>query len=86
MFGRDQLRPAGQAYRKALSVPVDVPVLTIRGAQDRLVPARSMLPPDPYAPAHHRHVEIPGAGHLPHEESPAAVTSTLIDWLADRVS
>lgn len=81
IFGRDQLRPAGRAYRNALSAPVEVPVLTIRGEQDRLVPADSMLPPAPYAPSTHRHVEIPGTGHLPHEESPEAVTGILIDWL-----
>ena len=81
MFGRDQLRPAGRAYRSALSVPVDVPVLTIRGEHDRLVPADSMLPRSPYAPRTHHHVEIPGAGHLPHEESPDAVTAAVIDWL-----
>ena len=82
MFGRDQLRTAGRAYRRALQAPVDVPVLTLRGSSDRLVPASSMLPPTPYAPAVHQHVEITGAGHHPHEESPAAVSAALIDWLA----
>lgn len=81
MFGRDQLRAAGRAYRRALATPVRVPVLTVRGAADRLVSATAMLPPPPYAPAEHRHVEIPGAGHLPHEETPDAVSATLISWL-----
>jgi pimeloyl-ACP methyl ester carboxylesterase len=81
MFGRDQLRTAGRAYRRALRIRVDVPVLTVRGSSDRLVPAASMLPPTPYAPPSHHHVEIAGAGHQPHEESPAAVSTALIDWL-----
>ena len=81
MFGRDQLRAAGRDYRRALSTQVKVPVLTVRGAADRLLPATSMLPPDPYTPVDHRHVEIPGAGHLPHEESPDAVAAALLDWL-----
>lgn len=81
MFGRDQLRPAGRAYRRALQTPIGVPVLTVRGSLDRLVPPASMLPPHPYAPRSHRHIEIPGAGHLPHEESPAAVSAALISWL-----
>ena len=81
MFGRDQLRRAGRDYRQALQTPVRVPVLTVRGSADRLVPAPSMLPPDPYAPTDHRHVEVPGAGHLPHEETPDAVSAALLDWL-----
>lgn len=82
MFGRDQVRAAGRAYRRALSTPVRVPVLTVRGAADRLVSADSMLPPPPYRPADHCHVEIRTAGHLPHEESPAEVSARLIDWLS----
>ena len=82
MFGRDQLRGAGRSYRRTLATPVEVPVLTVRGSSDRLVPAVAMLPPARYAPAAHRHVEIGGAGHFPHEEAPAAVSEALIDWLA----
>lgn len=81
MFGRDQVRTAGRDYRRALRVPVRVPVLTVRGMADRLLPAAAMLPPPAYAPEDHRHVEIPGAGHLPHEESPDAVSAALIAWL-----
>ena len=77
MFGRDQVRAAGRAYRRALATPVRVPVLTLRGEDDRLVPAGSMLP---YPLAAHRHLEIPGAGHLPHEEAPDAVSAALVDW------
>ena len=81
MFGRDQVRAAGVAYRRALRAPVLVPVLTVRGAADRLVPSGSMVPPAPYAPTDHRHLEIPGAGHLPHEEDPESVSAALIGWL-----
>ncbi|GAA3719986.1 alpha/beta hydrolase [Microlunatus aurantiacus] len=81
MFGRDQLRSDGRDYRRALQVPVRVPVLTVRGTADRLLPAAAMLPPPPYAPDDHRHREIAGAGHLPHEEAPEAVSAALVDWL-----
>lgn len=81
MFGRDQLRAAGRSYRRALRVPTAVPVLTVRGSLDRLVPTGSMLPPNPYAPVDHRHVEISDAGHFPHEESPTETSAALIDWL-----
>ena len=81
MFGRDQVRGAGRDYRQTLRTPVRVPVLTVRGSTDRLLPASAMLPPDPYAPTDHRHVEVPGAGHLPHEENPDAVSAALLDWL-----
>lgn len=97
MFGRDQLRDAGRAYRRALRQPLAVPLLTIRGSLDRLVPAAAMAPPaapgldrsglDRSVPGsservRHVHVEIPGAGHLPHEEAPAAVSAALLAWLA----
>jgi len=81
MFGRDQLRAAGRTYRRALGVRVQVPVLTVRGSADRLVPRSAMLPPSPYAPGVHQHVEIPDVGHHPHEEAPEAVSAALIDWL-----
>ncbi|HET8970978.1 MAG TPA: alpha/beta hydrolase [Candidatus Nanopelagicales bacterium] len=83
MFGRDQLRAAGRAYRRALAVPVEVAVLSVRGSADPLVPASAMLPPPPYAPdpTAHRHLEIDGAGHFPHEESPDAVSGALVAWL-----
>ena len=79
MFGRDQFRAAGRDYRRALQTPVTVPVLTVRGSADRLLTAPAMLPPT--TPADHRHVEVPGAGHLPHEETPDAVSAALLDWL-----
>ena len=81
MFGRDQFRAAGRDLRQVLRSPVRVPVLTVRGSADRLLGAASMLPPNPYAPTDHRHVEIPGIGHLPQEEAPDAVSAALLDWL-----
>jgi pimeloyl-ACP methyl ester carboxylesterase len=79
MFGRDQLRAAGRDYRRALQTPAGVPVLTVRGSADRLLTAAAMLPLA--TPADHRHVEVTGAGHLPHEEAPDAVSAALLDWL-----
>ncbi|MDN5761711.1 MAG: alpha/beta hydrolase [Microlunatus sp.] len=80
MFLRDQIRPAGRIYRRALARPVRVPVLTLRGELDRLVPSASMTPPDASAAGELRQVELPGIGHLPHEEAPEKVAVALIDW------
>jgi pimeloyl-ACP methyl ester carboxylesterase len=31
--------------------------------------------------ARHDLISLPGVGHLPHEEAPAAVSTAIIDWL-----
>ncbi|MGD2019417.1 MAG: alpha/beta hydrolase [Thiohalocapsa sp.] len=59
---------------------IDVPALVITGAEDRIVPpvdsldAARALPNATYA-------ELPGCGHLPQEECPAAVMDIIDQWL-----
>ena len=81
MFGRDQLRAAGRDYRQALRSPVQVPVLTVRGSADRLLPASAMLPPDPVradrSPARGDPRRRPPAAR----GGPGAVSAALLDWL-----
>lgn len=80
----------GARYLHALRTPVAVPVLQVHGAAD---PA--MLPALSDDSARHvagplDRVTLPGVGHFPAEEAPAAVTEALLAWLrrhqpADRV-
>lgn len=80
-FVRSHLRPAGWEYRRALRRPVTVPLLSIHGAADRLVPLAAMTAADRWRAAPHRVVSLPGVGHLPHQEAPAAVTDSILEWL-----
>ncbi len=81
MFVRDQLRARGRHYREALRGGVDVPLLSIHGQRDALVPLGSMTEATRWVRARHDLVSLPDVGHLPHEEAPAAVSTAIIDWL-----
>jgi pimeloyl-ACP methyl ester carboxylesterase len=82
MFVRNQVREAGRDYRRALKRPVRVPLLSVHGEQDRLVPLTAMTAAERWLAAPHQVVSLPGIGHLPHEEDPPAVTTAILDWLA----
>ncbi len=81
MFVRDQVRRAGRGYRAALRRGVDVPLLTVHGQLDPLLPAAAAAEAEVYVRARHELVSLPGVGHLPHEEAPAQVTDLLLRWL-----
>ena len=71
----------GQAYRRAVG-SVGQPVLLLHGCQDRLVPvsvARSAARAHPGWTL----VELPGVGHVPQLEAPAACEQAITAWLAD---
>jgi pimeloyl-ACP methyl ester carboxylesterase len=78
---RDQVGPAGQ--RRVLLERLgglEVPVLLVWGAQDRVVPvahARRAAARLPDATL----VVLPSCGHLPHVEDPAAFSRTLTAFL-----
>lgn len=83
-FVRDQVRGAGAAYRRALRVPVRVPLLSVSGERDQLVPASAMARAAAYVQAPHQLITLPGVGHFPHEEAPAQFNELLLRWLATR--
>ena len=61
---------------------VDVPVLVLSGDADAIVPpedSRAVASALPSA----RYEELPGCGHLIHEECPAAVVASIDAWLTD---
>lgn len=73
--------PSGSA-RKALSGPIQVPVLSVRGGRDGRVPPTAYADDPRYAGRPITHVEITESGHFPNEESPDQLSSVLIDFLA----
>ena len=81
MFVRNQVRGTGRDFRRALRRPKAVPLLSIHGQEDRLVPPAAMAAAELWLAARHNLISLPGVGHLPHEEDPAAVTTAIIDWL-----
>ncbi len=81
MFVRNQVRSTGRDFRRALRQPRAVPLLSIHGQEDRLVPLAAMAAAEKWVTARHDLISLPGVGHLPHEEDPAAVTTSIIEWL-----
>jgi magnesium chelatase accessory protein len=60
------------------------PTLLITGAADRTVPPRISRDVAARMPAA-RYVELPGLGHLAHEEAPETVANILMPWLAQNI-
>ena len=61
---------------------LQLPVLIIHGAKDKLVPlsnSRRLAASMPTASL----LELPDSGHCPHEESPKEVCRAICDWVAD---
>lgn len=74
---RSQLRSEGRRFAEALTRKLDTPVLEVYGAQDPCIlpPSRTASTPWVTTPADHH--QLPGIGHFPAEEAPAAVNSLL---------
>jgi pimeloyl-ACP methyl ester carboxylesterase len=81
MFVRNNFRATGRDFRRALRRPVAVPLLSIHGQEDQLVPLPAMAGAEKWVAARHDLISLPGVGHLPHEEDPAIVTTAILDWL-----
>jgi pimeloyl-ACP methyl ester carboxylesterase len=81
MFVRDQLRSAGRDLRRATRIRTPVPLLSIHGDADPVLPAAIVARAGRYVAGTHTIVEVPGVGHFPHEEDPKACTQALLRWL-----
>jgi pimeloyl-ACP methyl ester carboxylesterase len=82
IFVRNHFRTMGRDFRRALKQPIPIPLLSIHGQEDQLVPLPAMTAAEKWVDARHDLISLPGVGHLPHEESPAVVTAAILDWLA----
>jgi pimeloyl-ACP methyl ester carboxylesterase len=80
-FVRNHFRSMGRDFRRALRQPISVPLLSIHGQDDQLVPIPAMTAAEKWVEARHDLISLPGVGHLPHEEEPAVVTAAITDWL-----
>jgi pimeloyl-ACP methyl ester carboxylesterase len=81
MFVRNHFRGVGREFRRALRQPMTVPLLSIHGQEDQLVPLSTMIAAERWVDARHDLISLPAVGHLPHEEDPAVVTTAILDWL-----
>jgi pimeloyl-ACP methyl ester carboxylesterase len=81
MFVRNHFRGVGREFRRALRQPMTVPLLSIHGQEDQLVPLPTMIAAERWVDARHDLISLPDVGHLPHEEDPAVVTTAILDWL-----
>ncbi len=82
---RSRLRADGRAFGRLMRPALDLRVLQIVGADDPAISLTAVRRSARHvvgASASHQVVAIEGAGHFPHEEQPAAFSSTLLAWLA----
>jgi pimeloyl-ACP methyl ester carboxylesterase len=81
---RSYWRTDGRRFVGRLKQPVQVPVLQVHGAADRSVLPETARGSDRYVRAPYRWAELPGVGHFPHEEAPAALGQLLVGWLREQ--
>jgi pimeloyl-ACP methyl ester carboxylesterase len=80
---RSQARPDGRRYAAAVASPVDLPVLSVLGALDPCLLERTAASSARWVtPGLFRHRVLDGVGHFPHQESPAATTALIAEFLA----
>lgn len=79
---RSRIRSDGRRYTAAMRTPVDVPVLQLDGTHDSATPLGTAPTPPGLVTGPLDHHVLSGAGHFPHEETPARVTELLLSWLA----
>jgi pimeloyl-ACP methyl ester carboxylesterase len=74
-------RRDGRRFQSTVAEPVSMPVLQIHGIDDGAVLLESVDGSEAFATGGYERVELPGVGHYPHEEDPAAFDAVLLPWL-----
>lgn len=78
---RSQVRGEGRRFMRSMKMPINVPVLHLRGDADPYVLADPVYRTQHFAP-HGRYVSLAGSGHFGHEEDPDTVNEQLRRFLA----
>ncbi|HYO39053.1 MAG TPA: alpha/beta hydrolase [Nocardioidaceae bacterium] len=81
---RSRLRTDGRRFAAAMRPPLRQPVCCIWGAEDPVVADAAVAGSREYVAGELTEHRIPGTGHFPHEEDPAAVSGLLLSWLQGR--
>lgn len=80
-LARSRLRADGRRFNATMEAPITVPVCTVHGTDDPAIPAHSSSRSRRWVAADCETHLVPGTGHFPHEEAPAAFTEVLLAWL-----
>ena len=78
---RSRLRADGRRFAELMRPPVRQPVCCVWGEDDPALTVDGIERSRPYVAGPLTEHRLPGVGHFPHEEDPAAVTSLLLSWL-----
>lgn len=76
-------RPDGIRFARRMKAPIRTPVLHVQGAEDPVILPASAQGSQHYVEGPYRWAELPGCGHFPHEEDPAAFHAVLLEWLSE---
>ncbi|MGX7823462.1 alpha/beta fold hydrolase [Actinokineospora sp. 24-640] len=78
---RSQLRSEGRRFTEELQRRIRTPVLQLYGADDPCVLPHTRTASTPWLRGPAEHHELPGVGHLPTEENPAATSAAIAGFL-----
>jgi pimeloyl-ACP methyl ester carboxylesterase len=79
---RSRVRADGRAFNRLLAAPLAQPVCCVYGAEDPALSPGAVAGSRSRVGGPFEAHRLPGVGHFPHEEDPAAVSAVLLDWLA----
>ena len=78
---RSVIRPDGIRYHRRMKTPIWTPVLQVQGGADPAILVGSARGSEAFVEAPYQWLELPSAGHFPHEEDPDAFHAGLLPWL-----